>query len=50
MTIAGLALVVIGAIVGLSGTVPYNGQWLLGLLITIVGFALVTRHSSKEKK
>uniref|UniRef100_A0AAU6R5Z6 Membrane protein n=1 Tax=Micrococcus phage Olihed TaxID=3092209 RepID=A0AAU6R5Z6_9CAUD len=46
MTIAGLALILVGLIVGL--TVPtetaYNGQWLLGGIIAAVGLALVWRH------
>lgn len=50
MTVAGIILVLIGMAVGLTGGVPYNGQWLLGLLIAIAGVALAAAHTIKEKK
>lgn len=53
MTIAGIALVLVGLVFGLTGaTAPYNGQWLLGFLFAIAGVALVARHTynTREKK
>ncbi|UAJ16161.1 membrane protein [Microbacterium phage TinyMiny] len=51
MTVLGLLLIIVGAFVGLTGSIPYNGQWLLGFLIAIVGWALCAYHTyiTKEK-
>lgn len=45
MTIAGLALVVVGLAVGLTTPTEtaYNGQWLLGGIIAALGLALMWR-------
>jgi len=52
MTIVGILLILVGAAVGLINPIPYNGQWLLGLLIAIAGVALCGIHTftTKEKK
>ena len=52
MTVAGIILVLVGSLVGLTGSTPFNGQWLLGFLIAIAGVALAARHThtTKEKK
>lgn len=50
MTVAGLALIVLGLLVGLINPTPYNGQWLLGLLIATAGLALVGRHTYNTKE
>jgi hypothetical protein len=52
MTVLGIALVLVGAAVGLTGSTPYNGQWLLGFLIAIAGVAVcgIHTHNTKEKK
>jgi len=52
MTLIGLLLVLVGAAVGLTGSIPFNGQWLLGLMIAITGVALCGVHTfrTKEKK
>ncbi len=53
MTVIGILLVAIGAAVGLTSPIAYNGQWLLGLIIAILGVALCGIHTaitSKEKK
>ncbi|QLF84547.1 membrane protein [Microbacterium phage Rie18] len=53
MTIIGILLVAIGAAVGLTSPIAYNGQWLLGLIVAVAGLALCGIHTaitSKEKK
>ena len=50
MTIAGLFLVLVGALVGLTSTIPYNGQWLLGLMIAIAGVVMCGVHTFKTKE
>lgn len=53
MTVIGILLVAIGAAVGLNSSVAYNGQWLLGFIIAILGVALCGIHAAitiKEKK
>lgn len=49
MTIAGLALIVVGLAVGLTSPIAYNGQWLLGGIIAALGLALIWRNR-KEKQ
>lgn len=46
MTIIGILLVAIGAAVGLTSPIAYNGQWLLGLIISLIGLALVIAHAT----
>ena len=48
MTIIGLVLIVVGAIVALTTDIAYNGQWLLGFIIAIAGLALAW-HDRKDK-
>lgn len=40
MTLTGLVLIVVGAAVALTAPIAYNGQWLLGLLLALVGLGL----------
>lgn len=49
MTIAGIVLVLVGSLVGLTSPVAYNGQWLIGFLIALGGVALAAHHTTKEK-
>ena len=48
MTVIGLALIVVGAIVALSTNIAYNGQWLLGLIIAMVGLWLAWLDRKKD--
>lgn len=43
MTIAGFILIVVGLVVGLTTPIEtaYNGQWLLGLIISAAGLTLL---------
>lgn len=50
MTIVGIILVLVGAAIGLTSPIAYNGQWLLGFLFAIAGVALAAAHTIKEKK
>ncbi|UYL85359.1 membrane protein [Microbacterium phage Hager] len=53
MTIIGILLIAIGAAVGLTSPIAYNGQWLLGLIVAVAGLVLCGIHTattSKEKK
>jgi hypothetical protein len=51
MAVLGLLAVVVGMFIGLSSPIAYNGQWLLGLICSIGGVALVALHTTiKEKK
>lgn len=40
MTLLGLALIVVGAVVALLARVAYDGQWLIGFLLALAGVAL----------
>ncbi len=46
MTIIGILLVAIGAAVGLTSPIAYNGQWLRGVLSSVIGVALVIAHAT----
>ena len=46
MTIIGILLVAIGAAFGLTSPIAYNGQWLLGVIISLIGLALVIAHAT----
>lgn len=52
MTIIGILMVLVGAAVGLTSPIAYNGQWLIGFLIALTGVALcgIHTHNTKEKK
>lgn len=47
---AGLFLLTFGVIFGLINPIPYNGQWLLGLLIALIGVGILSIRTTKEKK
>lgn len=50
MTVLGLALVALGAVVAFTNNLLYNGQWLLGLLIALSGVALCAVHTFTTKE
>lgn len=45
MTLLGILLIIIGMFIGLNSPIAYNGQWLLGVIIAVVGLAFVIIHS-----
>lgn len=50
MTVAGVALILLGMVVAFTAEFAYNGQWLLGFLLAIAGVAIAATHTIKEKK
>lgn len=46
MTILGLLAIIAGLFTGLSSPIAYNGQWLLGVIISLIGLALVIAHAT----
>ena len=47
MTLAGLALVVVGMVVALFARVAYDGQWLLGFILALVGVGLAWKDRKR---
>lgn len=41
MTVFGILFILVGLFVGLTGGTPFNGQWLIGLMLAMIGWVLV---------
>lgn len=47
MTVVGLALILVGMVVALFARVAYDGQWLLGLILALIGVGLAWKDRKR---